>query len=201
MSLNLYEIEKIDKERDEKWNNPLGIIEKNEKRYIDEEEILLEVKLIPWHSFLFRIFLIFCMFLGAYVLYENKHDSGFYIYISSLIFMIYIPIFLFELLNLYRYKLFITEDSFITYRGLKTNKNDIYFKLDYMPLLGSTQWKLYDNKSLICIYVEGTSEESVKFLDLMYKLSRNKIFYKDQITCNYVNMLDLKARNKKIKLI
>ncbi|APW65495.1 hypothetical protein LPB137_06360 [Poseidonibacter parvus] len=194
MSLELEDIEEMDK--------VVEIVEKNGKRYIDDEEILIELRLITLGNFSIKIFLFLCglVTLLAFI------DKGEYANpITYIVFGICLYIFIMTInmfINIYKYKLYITENHFITYRYVKIHKNDIYFK--HMSNLESKflgkQWKLYTNNFFICNYFEESNYDKPNFRDVMYKISKNDFFYKDPASDLY-KKISILNNNIKIKLI
>ena len=189
MSLELEDIEEMDK--------VVEIVQKEGKRYIDEEEILLELKLVPLDQSFMMIFLFICGLAFTFsVIKTNDYENPItYVVIATCLLVFYIAINM--LITFYKYKLYITENYFITYRGVKVHKNDIYLMAVYSPGGGliANHWNFYKNNSLICRYYEGQC-----FYDVIYKISKNNFFYKDPITYDYKNMNMFKNKTK-IKLM
>lgn len=175
MSLDLDEIERMDKEREEQWNNPLGIVEKNGKRYIDGEEILISVRLIPLRYFLFRIFVLL-LGVGAPIYVYHRIDA-FNIYIAILLYGLLLYKIISEIIKFYKYKLHITEKYFITENNEKRNKKHIsILKEQPKPGWGSPIVKIYYKNKFFCEYVAVKDKERNSFFNVLFLISDNELF-------------------------
>ena len=195
MSLELEDIEELDK--------VVEIVEKNGKRYIDDEEILIELKLVTLGNFLIKMFLFLCTLVGVLSFLPSFDYKNPIMYIMIVTFLYIFAMIINMFINIYKHKLYITKNHFITYRSVKVHKNDISFivvRTGGGAGIFGKQWKFYSNEFFICDYYESNNFDEPNFRDIIYKISKNSYFYKDPITYDYENMMYL-SKNTKIKLI
>jgi hypothetical protein len=179
----------------------VNIIEKNGKRYIDDEEILIEYEFISYGLIIFRFF---CISTAIYVLsvfYTKTEVFSLTWFLLMFIVLIIIYTSIKEIINFYHSGFYITKNNFITFKGYKVNKNELHFE----KIRGEIFWGInlinfYKNDSFVFQGLASSYDGEFKILlDVIYEISNNEDFKFNPVTSS--NSFYLLNRNTKYKLI
>jgi len=159
----------------------INIIEKDGKKYIDGEEILYELSLGV------NIYKIFIAMLGPilffiYAKIENYNVGIIYI-IFLLIFFIYMgAVFIRNIQNLYRGKMYLTKNHIMLKTGVIINIENIYFFYSRITdsqtgFFSQTELNFYNENKfnfMFFIIVNEKNEDFKKLIQVLYDISGNE---------------------------
>ena len=177
----------------------LNIEEKDGKKYIDGEEILCEYEL---GVNMFKISMsIFGPLIFFFYAKSKDYDVGVLYFIVLVIFLIFIGgILLRNIQNLYRKKVFITQNHIITASNIVINIENVYFFYSRMTdsqggFFSQTELIFYNGNKFNFIFFVEVNEDNENFKKLiqtLYDISNNENILVE-------NMNFSKSRQKLIK--
>lgn len=157
-----------------------NIEEKDGRKYIDGEEILCEYEL---GVNMFKISMaIFGPLIFFFYAKSKDYDVGILYFIVLVIFLIFIGgILLRNIQNLYRKKIFITQNHIITATGLTIKLENIYvyysLYFDSVGLFSQSELFFYNGNKFNSIFFVTIDEDNDKFKKLiqtLYDISNNE---------------------------
>jgi hypothetical protein len=177
----------------------LNIEEKDGKKYIDGEEILCEYEL---GVNMFKISMsIFGPLIFFFYAKSKDYDVGVLYFIVLVIFLIFIGgILLRNIQNLYRKKVFITQNHIITASNIVINIENVYFFYSRMTdsqggFFSQTELIFYNGNKFNFIFFVEVNEDNENFKKLiqtLYDISNNENILVENINFS-------KSRQKLIK--
>lgn len=178
----------------------LNIKEKNGKKYIDGEEILCEYDL---GVNMFKISMaIFGPLIFFFYAKSKDYDVGILYFMVLVIFLIFIGgILLRNIQNLYRKKVFITQNHIITATGLTIKLENIYFFYSRITdsqggFFSQTELIFYNGNKFNFIFFVEVNEDNENFKKLIQTL--HDISNNENILVENMNFS--KSRQKLIKV-
>ena len=180
--INIKEVAEIYKEDliQRGFKMALDIKEKDGKKYIDGEEILCEYDL---GVNMFKISMaIFGPLIFFFYAKSKDYDVGVLYFIVLVIFLIFIgEILLKNIQNLYRKKVFITQNHIITATGLTIKLENIYvyysLYFDSVGLFSQSELFFYNGNKFNFIFFVEVNEDNENFKKLiqtLYDISNNE---------------------------
>jgi len=153
------------------------VIQKDGKKYIDDEEVLCEYE--PDIGIIKEfIFLISGVILYSYMKNKNFDVNLFWwIFFAGVIIITFIGI-IKDIKSILIKKIYITQKHIITFNGNKISLNEIYFLYKDYGYFGWRIWKEINfykkNKLIFFTNVDEKREDYKKFMDILVSISGNE---------------------------
>jgi hypothetical protein len=162
----------------------LNIEEKDGKKYIDGEEILIEYDCINRGTIVLIRIPIFLIMIYAFFVSIQKFEAFSFLWFSSILVFLLIPIWyiLRDIKNFYHEGIYLTKNHLITFRGYKIPLDEIYFKTGAGGMeFGKSALSFYRNSSFIIFCIIKNNEEFQELVSVIYDISKNELFHVQDI--------------------
>ena len=154
----------------------MNIVEKDEKKYINGEEVLCEYECVSsWSILIFFILLIISIVgIKYYFLENNIFDLKAYV---SLIFMLVLWTgwFLKDFKTLLNKGVYITKKNIITFSGIKIPLEDVYYRLGRGTEWGTSGFEIFNNQRMYISCSNNASDNFTKFVATLESVSNRSI--------------------------
>lgn len=158
----------------------INIFEKEGKRYIDDEEILIEYECINRATILLIRMPIYSVMIYVFYVSLPKIDTFSLLWFLSILLLVCIPLWYIirDIKNFYHEGFYLTESNFITFRGYKISLNEIYFKtgVGATESWGKSALSFYKKNSFIILCEIKNNEEFKDLIQVIFKISKNELF-------------------------
>ena len=154
----------------------VNIVEKNGKKYIDEEEILCEYECVSsWSILIFFILLIISIVGIKYYFFENNmFDLKAYIGLAFML-ALWISWFLKDFKTLLNKGIYITQKNIVTFSGITIPLEDVYYKWGRGIEWGSSGFEIFNNHRMYVSCLSNGSEKFTKFISTLESVSGRSI--------------------------
>jgi len=154
----------------------VNIVEKNGKKYIDEEEILCEYECVSsWSILIFFILLIISIVGIKYYFFENNmFDLKAYIGLAFML-ALWISWFLKDFKTLLNKGIYITQKNIVTFSGIKIPLEDVYYKWGRGTEWATSGFEIFNNHRMYVSCLSNGSEKFTKFISTLESVSCSSI--------------------------
>jgi len=163
----------------------LNIEEKDGKKYIDGDEVLIEYECMNRGVIVLYRLPIFLIMLYAFYMSIEKFETFSILWFLDIFVFLLIPIWyiLRDMQNFYHEGIYLTKNHLITFRGYKVPLDEIYFETG---VGSSTAWggialRFYRNRSFIILCEVDNNERFNQLLKVIFDISKNELFTEQDV--------------------
>ncbi len=154
----------------------VNIVEKDGKRYIDEEEVWCEYECVSnWSILIFFILLIISIIgIKYYFLENNMLDFKAYIGLSFML-VLWISWFSKDFKTLLNKGAYITQKNIVTFSGIKIPLEDVYYRWGRGIEWGTSGFEIFNNQQMYISCLNNASENFTKLISTLESISGRSI--------------------------
>lgn len=154
----------------------VNIVEKDGKKYIDEEEILCEYECVSsWSILIFFILLIISIAGTKYYFFENNmFDLKAYVGLAFIL-VLWISWFLKDFKTLLNKGIYITQKNIVTFSGINIPLEHIYYRWGRGIEWGTSGFEIFNNQQMYISCLSNGSENFTKFISTLESVSGRSI--------------------------